>query len=152
MKINIELPDMTLRRARDFAAARGIALRRFFTNAVAQQLRRRTVAARDGAHPRDTISGTSPESPWMAGFGGLADLGDEHRLVLHTIEDEFERLDPYDGVIRARRGRCAEVSHSRRWFCPWSRVCWVPWESWFTPWSSACPRGSCTQPCAYALI
>ena len=52
MKINIELPDMTLRRARDFAAARGIALRRFFTNALAQQLRRRTVAARDGAHPR----------------------------------------------------------------------------------------------------
>ena len=60
MKALIELPDITFRRVKAFAAARGITLRRFFTNAVAQQLRRRAVAARDGAHPRDTISGTSP--------------------------------------------------------------------------------------------
>ena len=32
----------------------------------------------------------------MAGFGGLSDLGDEHRLVLDIIEDEFERLAPDD--------------------------------------------------------
>ena len=32
----------------------------------------------------------------MAGFGGLSDLGDEHRLVLNAIEDEFERLAPDD--------------------------------------------------------
>ncbi len=33
----------------------------------------------------------------MAGFGGLSDLGDENRLVLNMIEDEFEKLAP-DGI------------------------------------------------------
>ena len=30
----------------------------------------------------------------MAGFGGLSDLGDENRLVLNMIEDEFEKARP----------------------------------------------------------
>ncbi|MCY4556450.1 MAG: hypothetical protein OXF79_08750 [Chloroflexi bacterium] len=32
----------------------------------------------------------------MQGFGELADLGDEHRIVLEAIEEEFEKLDPGD--------------------------------------------------------
>lgn len=32
----------------------------------------------------------------MTGFGGLSDLGDEHRLVLNAIEDEFERPNLYN--------------------------------------------------------
>ena len=96
MKITIELLGITFRRVKAFAAARGIATTRFFTDAIERQLRRRAVAARDGADPHDAISGTSKEPPWMAGFGGLSDLGDEHRLVLDIIEDEFERLAPDD--------------------------------------------------------
>ena len=92
MKTNIELPDITFRRAKAFAAVHGITMRQFITDAVEQQLRRRTVAARVGPDP----TGTTAEPPWMAGFGGLSDLGDEHRLVLNAIEDEFERRAPDD--------------------------------------------------------
>ena len=92
MKTTIELPDITFRRAKAFAAVHGITLRQFITDAVEQQLRRRTVAARVGPD----LTGATAEPPWMAGFGGLSDLGDEHRLVLNTIEDEFERLAPDD--------------------------------------------------------
>ena len=92
MKTTIEPPDMTFRRAKAFAAAHGISMRRFITDAVEQQLRRHPVAARVGADSR----GATVEPPWMAGFGGLSDLGDEHRLVLNAIEDEFERLAPDD--------------------------------------------------------
>ena len=92
MKTNIELPDITFRRAKAFAAVHGITMRQFIADAVEQQLRRRAVAARVGPDP----TGTTAEPPWMAGFDGLSDLGDEHRLVLNAIEDEFERLAPDD--------------------------------------------------------
>ncbi len=92
MKTNIELPDITFRRAKAFAAVHGITMKQFITDAVEQQLRRRSVAARVGPDP----TGTTAKPPWMAGFGGLSDLGDEHRLVLNAIEDEFERLAPDD--------------------------------------------------------
>ena len=32
----------------------------------------------------------------MGGFGGLADLGDDHRTVLDMIENEFEKLGADD--------------------------------------------------------
>ena len=87
MKTTVELPDVIFRRAKAFAAVHGITMRQFITDALEQQLRRRTVGARVGPDPNDVVR----EPPWMAGFGGLADLGDEHRLVLNAIEDEFER-------------------------------------------------------------
>ena len=96
VKTTIELPDMTLRRAKAFAAVHGITMRRFITDAVERQLRGPTVAARTVTGPDDTTSDRHAESPWMAGFGGLSDLGDEHRLVLDAIEEEFERLAPDD--------------------------------------------------------
>ena len=92
MKTTIELPDITFRRAKAFAAVHGITLRQLITDAVEQQLRRRTVAARTGPEPTGTIA----EPPWMSGFGRLSDLGDEHRFVLDAIEEEFERLTPDD--------------------------------------------------------
>ncbi|MDE0056395.1 MAG: hypothetical protein OXT64_19360 [Gammaproteobacteria bacterium] len=42
------------------------------------------------------IPDITEEPPWMAGFGGLSDLGDDHRLVLDAIEEEFEKLTPDD--------------------------------------------------------
>ena len=96
VKTTIELPDMTLRRAKAFAAVHGTTMRRFITDAVEQELRRRTVAARTVTGFGNTTSGSDAEPPWMVGFGGLSDLGDEHRLVLDAIEEEFERLAPDD--------------------------------------------------------
>ena len=86
MKTTIELPDALFRQAKTHAAAHGVTLKHFFAEAVTQQLRR---SAMDYREP-------DAEPPWMAGFGGLSDLGDEHRRILETIEDEFERLAPED--------------------------------------------------------
>ena len=89
MKTTIELPDVTFRRAKAVAAVQGITLRQLITDAVEQQLRKGSVARR-------SLAGAVPQPPWMEGFGGLSDLGDEHRLVLDAIENEFERLSPED--------------------------------------------------------
>ena len=86
MKTTIELPDVLFRQAKAHAAARGVTLKHFFTEALTQQLRR---GARE-------YRGSEAEPPWMAGFGGLSDLGEDHRRVREAIEDEFERLDPED--------------------------------------------------------
>ncbi len=82
MKTTVELPDVLFRQAKALAAARGITLRRFFTEALEERLRSRTQGGR--ADDR--------EPPWMAGFGALSDLSDENRRVLASIEEEFERL------------------------------------------------------------
>ena len=81
MKTTIELPDATFRRAKTAAAARGMSLKAFFTQALEEQLRRK---AKDG------------QAPWMGGFGELAELADENRRVLDAIGQEFETLSPED--------------------------------------------------------
>ena len=81
MKTTVELPDAMLRQAKALAAARGITLRQFFTEALEERLRRYNVEKRDDS------------APWMAGFGVLSDLSDENCRVLGLIEEEFERLD-----------------------------------------------------------
>ncbi len=86
MKTTIELPDALFRQAKAHAAARGVTLKQFFTVALREQLRR-------GA---EREPGENAEPPWMAGFGGLSDLGEDHRRVREAIEDEFESLDPED--------------------------------------------------------
>ena len=86
MKTTIELPDVLFRQAKARAAERGVTLKHFFTEMLMEQLRRGAMDNRRG----------DAEPPWMAGFGGLSDLGDDHRRVLEAIEDEFERLTPED--------------------------------------------------------
>lgn len=86
MKTTIELPDIMFRQAKALAAARGVSLRRFFTDALEEQLRHCTTD--------DRIGSTEPR--WMAGFGALSDLSRENRRVLDAIEEEFERLSPED--------------------------------------------------------
>ena len=86
MRTTIDLPDAVFRQAKTLAAARGVTLRRFFTEALEEQLRRCAGGNRAG----------TGRPPWMAGFGALSDLADEHRRVLDTIEEEFERLVPED--------------------------------------------------------
>ena len=82
MKTTVELPDTMFRQAKALAAARGITLRQFFTEALEERLRRYNFEKRDDSGP-----------PWMAGFGVLSDLSDENCRVLGLIEEEFERLD-----------------------------------------------------------
>ena len=95
MKTTIELPDTTFRRAKAFAAGRGMTLKRFFTDAVELHLGRHAAGTRANARPHHSAPEPA-EPPWMQGFGELADLGDEHRIVLEAIEEEFEKLDPGD--------------------------------------------------------
>ncbi len=95
MKTTIELPDATFRRAKALAAGRGMTLKRFFTDAVELHLGRHAAGTRVHARSRHSAP-DPPEPPWMAGFGELADLGDEHRAVLEAIEEEFEKLEPGD--------------------------------------------------------
>ena len=86
MKTTIELPDVMLRQAKAFAAARGVTLKRFFTEALEERLRHCTNENRTG----------TAEPPWMTGFGALSDLSDETRRILNVIEEEFETLSPED--------------------------------------------------------
>lgn len=81
MKTTVELPDALFRQAKALAAGHGMTLKRFFTEAVQEHIRRRT-------------SKTDP--PWMAGFGALSDLSDENRRILEIIEEEFETISPED--------------------------------------------------------
>ena len=81
MKTTIELPDSTFRQAKALAAGRGMTLKRFFTEALEEQLRR---------------CASETRAPWMAGFGVLSDLSDENCRVLTVIEQEFETLSPED--------------------------------------------------------
>ena len=94
MKTTIEIPDLTFRRAKSLASSRGITLKRFFTDAVEHQMGRYLAGEGSVAGVRLPESGTPVDPPWMEGFGQLADLGEEHRLVLEMIEDEFEKLTP----------------------------------------------------------
>ena len=86
MKTTIELPDATFRQAKTLATARGVTLKRFFTEALDEHLRRCTGGNRAGGK----------EAPWMAGFGALSDLAEENRHVLGVIEQEFETVTPED--------------------------------------------------------
>ena len=86
MKTTIELPDSMFRQAKALSAARGITLKRFFSEALEEKLGR---CAEDR-------NATNEKPPWMAGFGALSDIRDENRRVLELIEDEFERLSPED--------------------------------------------------------
>ena len=86
MKTTIDLPEATFRQAKTVAAARGMTLKRFLTEALEERLRRYAVESGAGG----------VEPPWIAGFGALSDLADENRRVLDLIEEEFERLSPED--------------------------------------------------------
>lgn len=83
MKTTVDLPDATFRQAKSVAAARGMTLKRFLTEALEERLRRCAAEIGGGVEP-----------PWMDGFGALSDIADESRHVLDLIEDEFETLSP----------------------------------------------------------
>ena len=86
MKKTIDLPDALCRQAKTHAAARGITVRQFLIEALEEQLRRHVSVKHSG----------NGRPPWMAGFGALSDLGDEHKRVRNIIEEEFEKIEHED--------------------------------------------------------
>ena len=81
MKTTLEIPDATFRRAKTRAAARGIPLRQFVTEAVEEKLRTDDVSDR---------------RPWLKLAGGLKRLQSESRRVRAAIEREFEVIEAED--------------------------------------------------------
>ncbi len=79
MKTTLEIPDAVFRQAKVRAAERGIPLRQFVTEAVADKLQA-DVAMRS--------------KPWMKGFGGLRHLRKETARINKLIEEEFEKIEP----------------------------------------------------------
>ena len=83
MKTTIELPDPLLRRAKSKAAASGISLKQFFTEAIQDKL-----AAKS--------PNSSAEPAWMQGFGKLRRLRRETQRVQQAIDEEFDVVEPED--------------------------------------------------------
>lgn len=81
MKTTLEIPDDTFRRAKALAAAQGIPLRQFVTDAVEQKLQRRTPAG---------------QPAWKDLSGGLASLSRETARVNQRIEEAFGNIDEED--------------------------------------------------------
>ena len=70
MKTTLEIPDDLFRRAKSAAAQKGIPLREFVTEAIAERLRPRT----------------GQDKPWLNAFGGLRHLHKESARIERTIE------------------------------------------------------------------
>jgi hypothetical protein len=79
VKTTLEIPDTIFRRAKSKAAARGIPLRQFVTEAVEDKLK----AAPAGG-----------QKPWMKHMGKLKDLRKETARINKVIEEAFEEVDP----------------------------------------------------------
>ncbi len=79
MKTTLEIPDSIFRRAKSFAAQRGIALRAFVTKAVEEKLA--------GASHGD-------EKPWVSQAGALRHLHKETVRINGIMSCEFEKIKP----------------------------------------------------------
>jgi hypothetical protein len=79
MKTTLEIPDTVFRRAKSVAAARGIPLREFVTEAVKDKL---AAEAKDG------------EKPWLKHMGKLKHLHKETVRINRLMEDDSEKIDP----------------------------------------------------------
>lgn len=87
MKTTVEIGDATFRRAKTFAAAKGITLRELLNEALEEKLRRQTSGRKGG------------EPAWMklvGEFGKTAAARAETRRIQEVIEGEFEQIEPDD--------------------------------------------------------
>jgi hypothetical protein len=78
MKTTLEIPDVVFRRAKSVAAARGIPLREFVTEAVKDKL---ATEAKEG------------EKPWLKYMGKLKHLHKETVRINRLMEEDFEKID-----------------------------------------------------------
>lgn len=80
MKTTLEIPDPIFRKAKARAAASGIPLRQFITEAVQAKL--------------ETAPASGQEKPWMKGAGALKHLHKETVRIQKLIDEEFEQIEP----------------------------------------------------------
>ena len=80
MKTTIELPDVLFREAKATAAREGITLKDFFTEAVANKLRK-----------GESLTASAPA--WAGGFGELKSLHRENKRIDKIISAEFGTID-----------------------------------------------------------
>ena len=78
MKTTLEIPDAIFRRAKSAAAARGIALQEFVTEAVKDKLAANAKVA---------------EKPWVKHMGKLQHLHQETERISRLIEQGCEKID-----------------------------------------------------------
>jgi hypothetical protein len=78
LKTTIEIPDALFRRTKSAAAERGVPLRAFVSEALADKLR----------------TDPNEDKPWMKAFGKLQHLHRETIRINRIIEDEFGRIEP----------------------------------------------------------
>jgi hypothetical protein len=78
MKTTLEIPDAIFRRAKSMAAARGIPLREFVTDAVKDKL---TAATKGTA------------KPWVKHMGKLKHLRRETARINRIIQEDSEQID-----------------------------------------------------------
>jgi hypothetical protein len=78
MKTTLEIPDAVFRRAKSAAAARGVPLREFVTQAVREKL---------------AVNSTPPERPWVKHMGKLKHLHRETERINQLIEQTSEKID-----------------------------------------------------------
>ena len=79
MKTTLEIPDAIFRRAKSKAAAQGVPLRQFVTEAVEEKLKK---------------ASSQQEKPWLQHFGKLKHLRKETKRINKFIEATFEKIDP----------------------------------------------------------
>jgi hypothetical protein len=79
MKTTLEIPDSVFRQAKSAAAARGVPLREFVTEAVKDKLAPKTKAG---------------EKPWVRLMGKLKHLHKETIRINRLIEEDSEKIDP----------------------------------------------------------
>lgn len=79
MKTTLEIPDAIFRRAKSKAAAQGVPLRQFVTEAVEEKLEKASL---------------QQEKPWLKHFGKLKHLRKETKRINKFIEATFEKIDP----------------------------------------------------------
>jgi hypothetical protein len=78
MKTTLEIPDLVFRRAKSVAAARGIPLREFVTEAVKDKL---------------ASDAKASEKPWVKHMGKLKHLRKESARINRLIEEDSEKID-----------------------------------------------------------
>ena len=78
MKTTLEIPDSVFRQAKSVAAARGIPLREFVTEAVKDRLASEV---------------KSSEKPWVKHMGKLRHLRKETARIIRLIEEDSEKID-----------------------------------------------------------
>jgi hypothetical protein len=78
MKTTLEIPDFVFRRAKSVAAARGIPLREFVTEAVKDKL---------------ASDAKASEKPWVKHMGKLKHLRKESARINRLIEKDSEKID-----------------------------------------------------------